>query len=37
MWGIALLHTLQDFFVFGFYGATVHGDVVKCHADLFLG
>jgi len=23
VWGIALLHTLQDFFVFGFYCAMV--------------
>jgi len=37
MWGVALVHTLQDLFVFGFYSSTVRGDIVKRHADLFLG
>jgi hypothetical protein len=37
MWGVALLHTLQNLGVFGLYDATVRGDVVERHADLCLG
>src|SRR5882724_1754098 len=37
MWGVTLLHTLEDLFVFRLHSVPVCGDVVKRHVDLFLG